>query len=320
MSGAKEMARNLLAQEPGRVESHAEAADTQIIAQRKPARHNGGTPYRVTPSAGDPFCIAVSGRMRWALEELRKAGAKGITSVENPAPRLACARGTMFPRTRQRLPSAKPNKRPKLQSGQRKPNGFGTKPSPSAARLPKPICGGGALPAPCPIPCAFIPSAGMGRPPSGIPHWWLRCTAQAMRQCIAPTCALMARAKLTLNRQRRCWGPSLVALCSLSMCRGRWWSRKASKPPCRLPLAYCAPLRRYGLRCPHPAFAACACLPEIHARSDRGRSPEKSHRRPAPLEFPAVKLKARCCSDSAYNSTTKTPSMMGLSCSAKCAH
>jgi hypothetical protein len=40
MSGTNEMARNLLAQEPGRVESHALAASFKIISQRKPARYN----------------------------------------------------------------------------------------------------------------------------------------------------------------------------------------------------------------------------------------------------------------------------------------
>jgi hypothetical protein len=45
MSRKNEMARNLLTQEPGRVESHAVAADTQTIAQRKPARHNGGIAF-----------------------------------------------------------------------------------------------------------------------------------------------------------------------------------------------------------------------------------------------------------------------------------
>src|SRR6056297_414325 len=41
-------------------------------------------------------------------------------------------------------------------------------------------------------------------------------------------------------------------------------------------------------------------LSEINARSDCGRSSENPHRRPAALEFPVVKLKTRCCSDSAY--------------------
>jgi hypothetical protein len=89
MSGTNEMTRNLLAQEPGRVDCHALAADTQIIAQRKPARHNGGTPYTVTTTDGGAFVILISGRVRWALDQLRKAGKVGCTPIDNPAPRMA---------------------------------------------------------------------------------------------------------------------------------------------------------------------------------------------------------------------------------------
>jgi hypothetical protein len=85
MSGGQEMTRNLQEQEPGRGCRHAEAAGTSKLAQPKAKRHTAGTPYRVTPSAGDPFQIVVSGRDRWALEELRKAGAKGCTPIKNPA-------------------------------------------------------------------------------------------------------------------------------------------------------------------------------------------------------------------------------------------
>lgn len=87
MSGGNEVTRNLLEQEPGRKYRHATAADTPKIAHRKAKRHNSGTPYLVAPSAGDPFRIVVSGRDCWALEELRKAGAKGCTPIDNPAPR-----------------------------------------------------------------------------------------------------------------------------------------------------------------------------------------------------------------------------------------
>jgi hypothetical protein len=87
MSGTNEMTRNLLTQEPGRVDCHAFSADTQIITQRKPARHNGGTPYTVTTTDGSTFVIHVSGRVRWALDQLRKAGAAGCTPIDNPAPR-----------------------------------------------------------------------------------------------------------------------------------------------------------------------------------------------------------------------------------------
>ncbi|SMC67598.1 hypothetical protein [Primorskyibacter flagellatus] len=87
MSGGNEVARNLLAQEPGRDYRHANAADIPNIAPQKRKRHNSGTFYRVTPSTGDPFRIVVTGRDRWALEELRRVGAKGCTPIDNPAPR-----------------------------------------------------------------------------------------------------------------------------------------------------------------------------------------------------------------------------------------
>jgi hypothetical protein len=89
MVAKNEMARNLLGQEPGRVDCHALAADTQIIAQRKPARHNGGTPYSVRTTDGSTFVILVSGRVRWALDQLLKAGTTGCTTIHNPAPRMA---------------------------------------------------------------------------------------------------------------------------------------------------------------------------------------------------------------------------------------
>ena len=87
MGSENEVARNLLGQEPGRVESHAVAAGTRIIAQRKAARHNGGTPYTITPTDGGAFVIVISGRVQWALDQLRKAGAVGCTPIYNPAPR-----------------------------------------------------------------------------------------------------------------------------------------------------------------------------------------------------------------------------------------
>ena len=87
MSGEKEMTRNLLAQEPGRVDCHANAANTQNIPHRKAARHNSGTPYIIKTTEGDIFQIAVTGRVRWALNQLLKAGAAGCTPIDNPAPR-----------------------------------------------------------------------------------------------------------------------------------------------------------------------------------------------------------------------------------------
>ena len=87
MSGGNEVTRNLLGQEPGRKYRHATAADAPKLPHRKAKRHNSGTPYRVTPTEGDACRLVVSGRLRWALEELLKAGAKGCTPILNPAPR-----------------------------------------------------------------------------------------------------------------------------------------------------------------------------------------------------------------------------------------
>jgi len=87
MSRTNEVARNLRQQEPGRVDSHASAANTQTIAQRKPSRHNGGTAYTVKTTGGDIFRVVVSGRVRWALDQLTRTGLAGCTPIDNPAPR-----------------------------------------------------------------------------------------------------------------------------------------------------------------------------------------------------------------------------------------
>jgi hypothetical protein len=87
MSGAKKVARNLLVQEPGRVDCHALAADTRTIPHRKPARHYSGSAYLVKTTSDDTFPIVVSGRVRWALDQLRKAGTAGCTPIDSPAPR-----------------------------------------------------------------------------------------------------------------------------------------------------------------------------------------------------------------------------------------
>lgn len=87
MSGGNGMARNLLLQEPGREERHANAADTSKVAHGARKRHNRGTPYRVVCRNDDSFHIVVSGRVRWALEQLLKAGRQGCTPIKNPAPR-----------------------------------------------------------------------------------------------------------------------------------------------------------------------------------------------------------------------------------------
>lgn len=61
----------------------ATAEGIQIIARKS----RGSTLYRITPSAGEAFCIVVTGRDLWALENLRRAGARGCTPIDNPAPR-----------------------------------------------------------------------------------------------------------------------------------------------------------------------------------------------------------------------------------------
>jgi hypothetical protein len=43
--------------------------------------------YEVIPTGGEPFPIAVKGRLKWALKALLEAGGRGCTSLENPAPR-----------------------------------------------------------------------------------------------------------------------------------------------------------------------------------------------------------------------------------------
>lgn len=59
---------------------------TCTVSQKTRVRE-AGTPYLITPTAGDPFRIGVSGRNRWALENLRQAGPEGCTPILNPAPR-----------------------------------------------------------------------------------------------------------------------------------------------------------------------------------------------------------------------------------------
>jgi len=70
----------------GAVSRLCKRPDTAYLAQSDRKRQPG-TPYLVTPSAGDPFPITVSGRDKWALDRLRKAGRKGCTPITEPAPR-----------------------------------------------------------------------------------------------------------------------------------------------------------------------------------------------------------------------------------------
>lgn len=50
-------------------------------------RQWGVAPYSVVSSHGDVQHHLISGRDRWALEELMKAGTRGCTPIDNPAPR-----------------------------------------------------------------------------------------------------------------------------------------------------------------------------------------------------------------------------------------
>jgi hypothetical protein len=65
---------------------HATADGPRNVAQ-KPCERKAGTPYRVTPSAGKTFTIAVSSRTRWALDRLRASGERGCTPITQRAPR-----------------------------------------------------------------------------------------------------------------------------------------------------------------------------------------------------------------------------------------
>lgn len=65
---------------------HAKAAGTQNIAQGK-ARAKRADLYHIQPKDGEPFTIYAKGRTAWALDRLREAGPKGITPIEQPAPR-----------------------------------------------------------------------------------------------------------------------------------------------------------------------------------------------------------------------------------------
>ena len=87
MENKNEVAQNLFQEVPGQKKRHASAADAPKVPHRKAKRYNAGTPYRVVSSEGYTFRIVVTGRTRWALEELRKAGLRGCTPIDNPAPR-----------------------------------------------------------------------------------------------------------------------------------------------------------------------------------------------------------------------------------------
>jgi hypothetical protein len=73
--------------QPGQDGRYAIAAGIPEIARATATRQNHGTLYRVTPTVGEPFTISVKGRVHWALDRLRAAGAKGCTPIAEPAPR-----------------------------------------------------------------------------------------------------------------------------------------------------------------------------------------------------------------------------------------
>ncbi len=78
-------ARNLRQQEPGQARRAAKAAACNADSHKNPQ----ATTYHVSPAVGEPFEVTVSGRERWTLRQLAKAGTKGVASVESPAMRLA---------------------------------------------------------------------------------------------------------------------------------------------------------------------------------------------------------------------------------------
>lgn len=49
----------------------------------------GKSPYQITYSSGKTRTVVLSGRVRWAVEELRKAGLTGRTGREALGPRWA---------------------------------------------------------------------------------------------------------------------------------------------------------------------------------------------------------------------------------------
>ena len=67
--------------------SYAVAAAPSVAQDTTGAK--GGRVYRVTPAEGEPFNVTVKGRPAWALGHLVAAGARGVTSLEHPAPRWA---------------------------------------------------------------------------------------------------------------------------------------------------------------------------------------------------------------------------------------
>jgi len=72
---------------PGQGGRYANAAGILEVTEAEARRKTPGSVYEVTPTGGEPFTISVKGRVRWALDRLRAAGAKGCTPITEPAPR-----------------------------------------------------------------------------------------------------------------------------------------------------------------------------------------------------------------------------------------
>lgn len=88
MGNKNKVTRNLMEQVPGQGRACVEQYSSKANVTPSPGKiHRFRVSYRVRTPDGDAFAIVVSGRVRWALEELRKAGLRGCTPVDNPAPR-----------------------------------------------------------------------------------------------------------------------------------------------------------------------------------------------------------------------------------------
>ena len=61
-----------------------DAAHNRYLAPAKRQSHAG---FTIHPTDGDPFPIAATGRVRWALIQLVTAGRMGCTPILHPAPR-----------------------------------------------------------------------------------------------------------------------------------------------------------------------------------------------------------------------------------------
>ena len=98
MERGNEKAGFLRGQVPGLRIRHCTAASMEKIARFQSVINEegqtfrarnviSGTWYRVEPTLGEPFLMEVKGRVAWALDRLRDAGAKGCTPIAEPGPR-----------------------------------------------------------------------------------------------------------------------------------------------------------------------------------------------------------------------------------------